>query len=118
MIDNSDNWITTYDYDGTSFFFRRIQKHFCPNCQKQLRVSYTNRVSWDTSARAKRVAQERNVRRFRHCNVDERFYCFYCEPCKEYFGFWDIKKLEDQENVRQKAEKRAAMERIRKAKQT
>lgn len=26
MNGSSDNWLTTFDYDGTSFFFRSIQK--------------------------------------------------------------------------------------------
>ncbi len=108
MNGNSDNWLTTFDYDGTSFFFRSIQKHFCPNCHRRLRVSYRNKVSWYPSAHAKRVAQNSLYARSHlpHCNVDERFYCFYCEPCKEYFGFQDIKKLEAEERARRKAEKR------------
>lgn len=89
MNGSSDNWLTTFDYDGTSFFFRNVQKHFCPNCHRRLRVSYRNKVSWYPSAHTKRVAQNSLYARnhLPHCNVDERFYCFYCEPCKEYFGF-------------------------------
>ena len=113
MNGSSDNWLTTFDYDGTSFFFRSIQKHFCPNCHRRLRVSYRNKVSWYPSAHAKRVAQNSLYARnhLPHCNVDERFYCFYCESCKEYFGFQDIKKLEAEERARRKAEKRAEKER-------
>lgn len=99
MNDNSDNWLTFYNYFGASFYFRRIKKHFCPKCNARLYESYTNSVSWNTSAYAQQLSKRYGSIRYGNYNVDERFYCFYCRACKEYFSFAEIQKLEAKAKV-------------------
>ena len=95
MTNNSDNWITIRNFDGASYYFRRIKKHFCPVCGERLRESYTNRVSWDDSGRGKRLSKKYLRSPWTRANVDERFYCFYCAKCREYHCFKEIRQIEE-----------------------
>lgn len=81
-----------YIYDANPFYIH-LKKHFCPQCNTKLKLSYIRKIINSKSPEAKKYNFSIGDT-YLVGNVEFRTRCFYCPKCNRNISILDIKKFE------------------------
>ncbi len=78
---------------GDSLFYTYFKKHYCPHCQKKLKIKKVSKVVNSKSPEAEEYDFSLGDT-FLVGNVEFYYHTFYCPTCNTQYSVKQMKKLE------------------------